>query len=50
MKQLKYVFKTSEHIFFHGCYDIPTDPLSSDTAHVKATAREIWEVTGYRFM
>ena len=49
MKQLKYAFKTSESIFFHGRYDSPTDPLSSDSAHVKATANEIWHITGYRF-
>ncbi|KAN0133621.1 hypothetical protein V8E53_008568 [Lactarius tabidus] len=49
LKQLKNVFKTSEHIFFHGCYDLPADPLSSDKAYVKAAAHEIWRVTGYRF-
>ena len=51
MERLKYVFKTSERIFFHGCYDLPTDPLNSHSAHakVKATAHEIWQVTGYRF-
>ena len=49
MKKLKYAFKTSEDIFFHGCYDTPTDPLSSDNTRVKATADEIWQVTGYRF-
>ena len=49
MAQLKRIFKTSEHIFFHACYDLPADPLMSDRDYVKATAHEIWRVTGYRF-
>ncbi|KAF8257921.1 hypothetical protein EI94DRAFT_1816526 [Lactarius quietus] len=49
MTQLKKIFKTSDHIFFHGCYDVPADPSMSDKDHVKATAHEIWKVTGYRF-
>ncbi len=50
MKQLKNTFKTAERIFFYGCYDLPVDLLTSDKAHVKVTAHEIWKVSGYRFM
>ncbi|KAH9051623.1 hypothetical protein EDB83DRAFT_2507093 [Lactarius deliciosus] len=45
IKQLKSVFKSTEHIFFHGCYNLPQDPLISEKAHVKATADDIWKVT-----
>ena len=49
MKQLKQIFKTSEHIFFNGSYDLPADPLISDKEHVSMTAHDIWKVSGYRF-
>ena len=49
MTQLKRIFRTTDDIFFHACYDLPADPLISDSAHVSATAHEIWQVTGYRF-
>ena len=49
MTQLKKAFKTSDLIFFHAYYDLPADPLMTDRDHVKATAHEIWRVTGYRF-
>jgi hypothetical protein len=49
MKQLKEVFETSERVFFCGSYDIPADPLISDKEHVRATAHEVWKVSGYRF-
>ena len=47
MKHLKKVFKTTEHVFFNGTYDIPVDPLISDKEHVKMTAHDVWKVTGY---
>ncbi len=49
MKQLTSIFETTERIFFHGFYDLPADPLISDRDRVKATAYEIWKVSGYRF-
>ena len=49
MTQLKKVFKTSDHVFFHACFDLPADPSISDRDYIKATAHEIWKVTGYRF-
>ena len=49
MMQLKRVFKTSDCIFFYGCYDVPADPLMPDREQVNTTADEIWRVTGYRF-
>ncbi len=49
MKQLKKIFKTKERIFFHGSYNAPVDPLISDKDHVRATAHDVWKVTGYRF-
>ena len=49
MKQLKYVFKASECVFFHGCYHIPLDPLISEKSYVKIVAHDVWKATGYRF-
>ncbi|KAN0140684.1 hypothetical protein V8E53_001511 [Lactarius tabidus] len=49
MAQLKRIFRTTDNIFFHACYDLPADPLKSDSDHVSAVAHEIWQVTGYRF-
>lgn len=49
MKQLKNIFKTSEHVFFYGSYDIPMDPLVSDKEHVQAIAHNVWKESGYRF-
>jgi hypothetical protein len=49
MKQLRKAFKKSERVFFHGCYNIPADPLISDKERVKMTAQDVWKVTGYRF-
>lgn len=49
MKQLKNVFKTTECIFFHGCFDTPSDPLISEKDYVKRTTNDIWKASGYRF-
>ena len=49
MKSLKTVFKTTEHIFFHGNYTIPVDPLVMDKERVQMTAHDLWKATGYRF-
>ena len=50
MKQLKQIFKTSEHVFFCGSYDTPADPLlASDKEYIHATAHDIWKVSGYCF-
>jgi hypothetical protein len=49
MKQLRKAFKKSDRVFFHGCYNIPADPLISDKERVKMTAQDVWKVTGYRF-
>ncbi|KAH8982149.1 hypothetical protein EDB83DRAFT_2326588 [Lactarius deliciosus] len=49
MKQLKSVFKSADRVFFHGLYNSPLDPLTSEKDHIKATAYDIWKVTGYRF-
>jgi hypothetical protein len=49
MTQLKRIFRTTDNIFFYTCYNLPADPLKSDSDHVSAAAHEIWQVTGYRF-
>ena len=49
MKSLKTVFKTTEHIFFHGNYTIPADPLVTEKERVQMTAHDLWEATGYCF-
>ena len=49
MKQLKYVFKTSECVFFHGCYHIPLDPLTSEKSYIKVAAHDVWKAMGYCF-
>ena len=49
LMQLKKVFKTSDRIFFYGCYDLPADPQMADRDQVNITADEIWRVTGYCF-
>ena len=43
-------FKTSNNIEFRGTYTVPNDPLVSDREHINMIAKEIWKVTGYRFM
>ena len=49
MKQLKTIFKTMDHIFFHGSYDTPFDPLILEGNYVKETAIDVWKASGYRF-
>ena len=45
-------FKTSNNVEFRGTYTVPgpKDPLVSDREHINMVAKEIWKVTGYRFM
>ena len=49
MKSLKDVFKTTEHVFFHGSYAIPADPLVMDKEHVQMTVHDLWKAAGYCF-
>jgi hypothetical protein len=43
-------FRTSNNVEFRGTYTIPNDPLVSDRERINMVAKEIWKVTGYRFM
>jgi len=49
MEQLTRIFRTTEQVSFHGCYDTPVDPLVSDKDRVTVTAHNVWKATGYRF-
>ena len=43
-------FRTSNNIEFRGTYTVPNDPQVSDREHINMVAKEIWKVTGYRFI
>jgi hypothetical protein len=49
LKHLQKVFKATERVFFHGCYNIPEDPEITDKERVGMTAQDIWKATGFRF-
>jgi len=41
--------KASATMVFHGSYPLAVDPVVSPKARVQMAAREIWQLTGYRF-
>jgi hypothetical protein len=49
LTHLQKVFKTTERVLFHGCYNILEDLEITDKEHVRMTAQDIWKATGFRF-
>ncbi|KAJ6609912.1 hypothetical protein B0H10DRAFT_2225449 [Mycena sp. CBHHK59/15] len=46
---LRAQFKTGKSVDFKGTYPIPVDPLVSPRTCVQMVAKEIWDLSGYRF-
>ncbi|KAJ6602810.1 hypothetical protein DFH09DRAFT_1270635 [Mycena vulgaris] len=46
---LRAEFKAGEAVDFHGSYPVPVDPLVSPRTRVEMVAREIWQLSGFRF-
>jgi hypothetical protein len=42
-------FKAGKVVDFHGTYPVLVDPLVSPRARVEMVAREIWNLSGFRF-
>ena len=42
-------FKESAHVEFHGTYPVDEDVLIEPKQRTHMIAREIWQLTGYRF-
>jgi len=42
-------FKESAHVEFHGMYPVDEDVLIEPKQRTHMIAREIWQLTGYRF-
>jgi len=42
--------KAASHVEVHASYPLEVDPEVSPKERVHIVVREIWQVTGYRFM
>ncbi|KAI0294051.1 hypothetical protein B0F90DRAFT_1758989 [Multifurca ochricompacta] len=47
---LRTQFRTYHDLKFRGTFTVPNDSLVSDREWIDMIAKEIWKVTGYRFM
>ncbi|KAI0296958.1 hypothetical protein B0F90DRAFT_1743798 [Multifurca ochricompacta] len=47
---LRTQLRTYHDLKFRGTFTVPNDSLVSDRERIDMIAKEIWKVTGYRFM